>query len=637
MAYSGVFVFGDSLVDSGNALKLADLYSDLTFSDLPDGAPSAALGYFKGRFSNGYNFADLISNKYTGQVTKPVFPFGYEDPWLGIPIDPFAPDPQGNNLNFAYGGAQVRRGGEAVPDLDGQTDTFKDAVDGHPDPNALYLFTIGANDVRSLVPVGGTPVPQAQAFAKLDAVANTLLTELSGLVGKGVENILITGIADVGLIPKYDLNGNEILDGAELARSAAATQYSQYLDFLIRTKVVPALIQQGATVTYVPLMDYVDQNGTHVSGALNALLPTIAALHGLTTEELSQNLLEHQELLFFDDVHPNAQADALLAAYMYAKLEGTPLAERLPLAGAHLNYSLTGSIAAAGEIDKVTVSLVGGTTYTLDMLGMSSLGTAGSLGDPSLRILAPSGSVVGVDQDSGAGLDATLTFTAATTGLYTLELSATGGLTGGYTLDGGVVSGAAMLKANTYNVKSGSTGVIEGVGGVGTDIVRTTVSYALSPGSEIEVLRTTSALGTAAINLTGNEFAQQIIGNAGANKIDGKGGNDVLTGGAGKDTFLLTTAPDPTGNFDTIKDFSPVDDTFSLSRLAFQGLAAGNLPTGAFAFGTRALQADDRIIYDKATGFLYFDQDGSGGAYAPIHFASVNPGVSVTAADFLVS
>ena len=75
MAYSGVFVFGDSLVDSGNALKLADFYSDLTFSDLPDGAPSSDLGYFKGRFSNGYNFADLISNKYTGQVTKPVFPF----------------------------------------------------------------------------------------------------------------------------------------------------------------------------------------------------------------------------------------------------------------------------------------------------------------------------------------------------------------------------------------------------------------------------------------------------------------------------------------------------------------------------------------------------------------------------------
>ena len=152
MTYSGVYVFGDSLVDAGNALKLAEWYGDLTFSDLPDGAPTAELGYYKGRFSDGYTFADLLSNKEIGAVTKPVFPYGFEDPWLGIPIAPFAGDPSGNNLNFAYGGAQIRQGSEAVPDLDGQTDAFRNAVDGDADSNALYLITIGGNDVRSLAP-----------------------------------------------------------------------------------------------------------------------------------------------------------------------------------------------------------------------------------------------------------------------------------------------------------------------------------------------------------------------------------------------------------------------------------------------------------------------------------------------------
>src|ERR1043165_3616845 len=74
MGYSGAYVFGDSLVDAGNALKLAKFYGTLTFSDLPEGAPSAELGYFQGRFSNGYTFADLISNKTIGVVTQPVFP-----------------------------------------------------------------------------------------------------------------------------------------------------------------------------------------------------------------------------------------------------------------------------------------------------------------------------------------------------------------------------------------------------------------------------------------------------------------------------------------------------------------------------------------------------------------------------------
>ena len=141
----------------------------------------------------------------------------------------------------------------------------------------------------------------------------------------------------------------------------------------------------------------------------------------------------------------------------------------------------------------------------------------------------------------------------------------------------------------------------------------------------------------AAMDLIGNEFANRLYGNAGVNILDGKGGNDLLTGGGGKDAFLFTTAPNGSTNVDTIKDFKPIDDTISLSHLAFQGLAVGSLPPGALGLGTSATQADDRIIYDKATGWLYFDQDGSGNIYAPIHFATVTAGVNLTAADFIVS
>ena len=86
------------------------------------------LQHFKGRFSNGYTFADLVANKAVGLVTKPVFPYDFEDPWLGIPIAPFESDPSGKSLNFAYGGARIEQGEEVVPDLDGQTDAFRDAV-----------------------------------------------------------------------------------------------------------------------------------------------------------------------------------------------------------------------------------------------------------------------------------------------------------------------------------------------------------------------------------------------------------------------------------------------------------------------------------------------------------------------------
>ncbi len=562
MAYTGAFIFGGSLVDSGNALKLANFYGGLPFTDLPEGAPYPWLGYFQGRFTNGYTFADLISNKTIGLVSKPVFPYDFKDPIFGIPIDPFAGDPSGNNLNFAYGGAQIRQGAEVVPDFDDQTDAFRDAVDNHADPNALYMVTIGGNDVRSLAPADGTAASVATAYATLQAAAQSMLTEFSEIMDVGARNFLITGVPDVGLIPRYDDNGNGVLDGVEVARSAAATQYSAYLDNLIRTYVVPALEARGATVTYVPIMGpaYTDSAGRVIQPGLGAVLPEIAALHGLTTDQLTNNLLQYQNLVFFDEVHPTAQVHALIGSYMHSLLTGAPWVETMPLAAADVDYRMSATIGAAGEDHSVSVYLVAGTTYTFEMLGMSSLGTAGSLGDTYLKLLAPGGSLLLADDDSGAGFDSVLTFTAASSGIYAVQMSAVGQLTGGYSMDAAVANGTAMLQGDTYTVSSASTLVIEGVGGVGQDVVKTSVSYTLAPLSEIEVLRTTNDHGKAAINLTGNDFSQTIVGNSGANVLEGKGGADVLTGGAGNDTFILSsTALQGPGNIDAITDYGKGD------------------------------------------------------------------------------
>ena len=170
--------------------------------------------------------------------------------------------------------------------------------------------------------------------------------------------------------------------------------------------------------------------------------------------------------------------------------------------------------------------------------------------------------------------------------------------------------------------------------GNGFDQAYSSTSITLTAGAAIEVLGASDSAATTALNLTGNEYGQQIFGNAGTNRIDGGGGNDVLYGLGGADSFVFTAAPGG-ANLTTIADFSAADDTILLDRNAFAGLAPGALNPNALVIGTQALDTNDRIIYNSATGQLFFDADGSGSG-AAVQFATLAEAPAITAADFLV-
>jgi Ca2+-binding RTX toxin-like protein len=102
------------------------------------------------------------------------------------------------------------------------------------------------------------------------------------------------------------------------------------------------------------------------------------------------------------------------------------------------------------------------------------------------------------------------------------------------TLSGG--TGADTLQGGAgddiYVVDNAGDVVIENAS-EGTDLVQSSVTYALS--ANVENLTLTS---TTAINATGNELDNVLTGNSGANTLTGGAGNDSLNGGAGADTML---------------------------------------------------------------------------------------------------
>lgn len=202
-------------------------------------------------------------------------------------------------------------------------------------------------------------------------------------------------------------------------------------------------------------------------------------------------------------------------------------------------------------------------------------------------------------------------------------------------LDGG--SGSDTMDGGTgsdiYRVDVSTDVTIESVAGSsgGTDTVISLVSRSL--GSNFERL---TLSGSAAINGTGNSLANLITGNGAANIVNGGAGNDTLSGGAGADDFRFSTALSASGNADRITDFSVVSDRISLDDAIFAAAGPlGALNAAAFRSGSAAADASDRIVYNPATGQMYYDSDGSGSA-AAILFATVTSGLALTAADFVI-
>ncbi|MGJ4999091.1 S8 family serine peptidase [Bradyrhizobium sp. HKCCYLS3077] len=207
-------------------------------------------------------------------------------------------------------------------------------------------------------------------------------------------------------------------------------------------------------------------------------------------------------------------------------------------------------------------------------------------------------------------------------------------------------------------------------GGSGLDTVSyehatsaVTVSLALTDAQDtgeatgVDTLRGFENLKGSAFDdhLEGDRKANVIDGGAGNDFIDGGAGNDVLTGGDGADAFVFSSKLSSgcqwnawshdggwshrgAENRDTITDFSVADDTIWLDRnifTALHGKEGETLSACEFRIGSKALDADDHIIYNAETGVLIYDANGSkaGGA---VEIAILSKGLAMTNEDFLL-
>lgn len=234
-------------------------------------------------------------------------------------------------------------------------------------------------------------------------------------------------------------------------------------------------------------------------------------------------------------------------------------------------------------------------------------------------------------------------------------------------LDGGagddILSGGAGN--DSYTVTTGDR-IVEAVNG-GTDGVFATQNFTLP--ANVENLATSNAVGLVGIGnalnnvmtaditsvtlfglggndrLLGGTAGCVLDGGIGNDRLDGLGGSDTLRGGLGNDAligggasdgFVFNTALNAATNRDIVTDFVHLQDKLVLENAIFTKLTAvGDLNPAFFRAGAAALDANDFIVYNRATGLLSFDVNGNvaGGSIA---FASLSNRPLLTAADFQV-
>lgn len=269
------------------------------------------------------------------------------------------------------------------------------------------------------------------------------------------------------------------------------------------------------------------------------------------------------------------------------------------------NWTLPG---AGGKVPAVTLSGGSGNDYIYGAFGSVANIYNGGLGDDTIIFTTANDSLLG--EGSPEGND---------------NISFVNGLANGAT-------GTSFVLFDTLgdNTISGSDGNDSIVTGSGADFLQGG-SVAAAAGVEVGFGDDTLISGGGNDYLFGGSGQDVLFGEADNDTLQGGSNNDTLVGGAGADVFLYQFQSDLSGSArDLITDFNADDgDKLYFSRAAggfpFADIAGSGslipaqfvvLDTGSYKGGTSNTQASTSVgpvlVYEEATGVLWYDSDGGG-------------------------
>ncbi|MGI9341504.1 MAG: SGNH/GDSL hydrolase family protein [Gammaproteobacteria bacterium] len=263
-AFSNLYVFGDSLSDTGNVF-------------INNGIPIAP--YDNGRFSNGPVWVETLASG------------------LGLSAAPVS----GGGTNFAFGGAPTGLPvpPQASPSLVDQVNgLYLPAVGGVADPNGLYVVFGGGNDIRAGV-VSGT--------------AGNIGSIIDTLYAAGARNFLVPNLPDIGLTPEAI--------GFGPAAQMQATAASQFVNAGIASEIADARATlAGITIFDVDTFGFLNAVIANPASVGISNVDTACYDGTLGVGGPGSVCGNPDEYVFWDGIHPTAKAHQLLGEFALAQI-----------------------------------------------------------------------------------------------------------------------------------------------------------------------------------------------------------------------------------------------------------------------------------------------------------------------------
>lgn len=308
--FSKMYVFGDSLSDTGNEFNIttfAKQFVDPTTEIDPISPPA-----FNGRDSNGPLWVEYVA-KNLGLTLTPSTELA-----VGAPINT---TPNGFGINFSYGGATTTQSvnfaiGGAETGFDNATDPRLSGVlreiqgytndlrvaNSSADSDALYIVWAGANDYLS-----------ARFLQSTEAVGN-IETVVTSLYNVGARNFLVPNLPDLGKTPLAISLGTEAAADLTALTEDHNSRLDTTLDGLNQSLTDINLISPNFYSLFNDQIDNPQEFGlTNVTEAC------------LTGESPAFSICDNpDEYLSWDNIHPTAVTHARIGEFASAALTSKP-------------------------------------------------------------------------------------------------------------------------------------------------------------------------------------------------------------------------------------------------------------------------------------------------------------------------